>query len=327
MQVSRRNVLAMGSAAAVASMLPGGVVLAQTYPSQDLHMINGFPPGSGADVLTRYFAEKVRPIANRPVIVENKVGASGSMAVQYSAQAKPDGHTMYLSAASATAAQMHLYKNPPVQVIKAFQIAATINRQAFMLAVDTNSPYKTVAELTDAMIKKGDKASYATAATSGIVMGAMYVAKTGVKAVEVRYKDSAGSLNDIASGRIDFSMVDPVFGLAQQREGRLRILAHSAGKRLDAVPDIPTMAESGVPGMDLVSWWAVHVPSETPKPIVDQINAWFKQILSTGETRAFLNKFGGDPFISTPEEAQALFIKEDKAWAEYVRIAKIEPQG
>jgi tripartite-type tricarboxylate transporter receptor subunit TctC len=317
----------MGSAAAVASALPGGIALAQTYPSQDLHMINGFPPGSGADVLTRYFAEKVRPIANRPVIVENKVGASGSMAVQYSAQAKPDGHTMYLSAASATAAQMHLYKNPPVQVIKAFQIAATINRQAFMLAVDTNSPYKTVAELTDAMIKKGDKASYATAATSGIVMGAMYVAKTGVKAVEVRYKDSAGSLNDIASGRIDFSMVDPVFGLAQQREGRLRILAHSAGKRLDAVPDIPTMAESGVPGMDLVSWWAVHVPSETPKPIVDQINAWFKQILSTGETRAFLNKFGGDPFISTPEEAQALFIKEDKAWAEYVRIAKIEPQG
>jgi tripartite-type tricarboxylate transporter receptor subunit TctC len=327
MQVSRRNVLAMGSAAAVASMLPGGVVLAQTYPSQDLHMINGFPPGSGADVLTRYFAEKVRPIANRPVIVENKVGASGAMAVQYSAQAKPDGHTMYLSAASATAAQMHLYKNPPVQVIKAFQIAATINRQAFMLAVDANSPYKRVAELTEAMIKKGDKASYATAATSGIVMGAMYVAKTGVKAVEVRYKDSAGSLNDIASGRIDFSMVDPVFGLAQQREGRLRILAHSAGKRLDAVPDIPTMAESGVPGMDLVSWWAVHVPSETPKPIVDQINAWFKQILSTGETRAFLNKFGGDPFISTPEEAQALFIKEDKAWAEYVRIAKIEPQG
>jgi tripartite-type tricarboxylate transporter receptor subunit TctC len=327
MQISRRNVLSIGSAAAVASTFPGGVVLAQAYPSQDLHMINGFPPGSGADVLTRYFAEKVRPLANRPVIVENKVGASGAMAVQYSAQAKPDGHTMYLSAASATAAQMHLYKNPPVQVIKAFQIAATINRQAFMLAVDVNSPYKTVAELTEAMIKKGDKASYATAATSGIVMGAMYVAKTGIKAVEVRYKDSAGSLNDIASGRIDFTMVDPVFGLAQQREGRLRILAHSAGKRLEAVPELPTMAESGVPEMDLVSWWAVHVPTETPKPIVDQINAWFKQILSTDETKAFLNKFGGDPFISTPEEAQALFVKEDKAWAEYVRIAKIEPQG
>jgi tripartite-type tricarboxylate transporter receptor subunit TctC len=327
MRISRRNLLSIGSAAAAASMFPGSTAWAQAYPNQDIHMVNGFPPGSGADVLTRYFAEKVRLLTGRAVIVENKVGASGAIAVQYSAQAKPDGYTLYLSAASATAAQMHLYKNPPVQAIKAFQIAATINRQAFMLAVDVNSPYKTVAELTAAMLQKGDKASYATAATSGIVMGAMYVAKTGIKAVEVRYKDSAGSLNDIASGRIDFTMVDPVFGLAQQREGRLRILAHSAGKRLQAVPELPTMAESGVPDMDLVSWWAVHVPSETPKPIVNQLNAWFKEILSTDETKAFLNKFGGDPFISTPDEGQALFIKEDKAWAEYVRIAKIEPQG
>src|SRR6186713_429372 len=137
MQISRRDILSIGSAAAVATALPGIPALAQAYPSQDLHMVNGFPPGSGADVLTRYFAEKVRPLANRSIIVENKVGASGAMAVQYSAQAKPDGHTMYLSAASATAAQMHLYKNPPVQVTKAFQIAATLNRQAFMLAVDT----------------------------------------------------------------------------------------------------------------------------------------------------------------------------------------------
>jgi len=330
MQISRRTVLSLGSASAVASLLPAAA-LAQSgssaYPSQDIHMVTGFPPGSGADVLTRYFGEKVRVLANRPVIVENKVGASGAIAVQYAAQAKPDGYTMYMSAASATAAQMHLYKNPPVQVLKAFQIAATINRQAFMLVVDANSPYKTVQQLTEAMLKKGDKASYATAATSGIVMGAMYSAKTGIKAVEVRYKDSAGSLNDMASGRIDYGMVDPVFALAQQREGRVRILAHSAGTRLQAVPDIPTMAESGVAGMDLVSWWAAHVPMETPKPVVNQINAWFKQILETDETRKFLNKFGGDPFISTPEQAQALFIKEDKAWADYVRLAKIEPQG
>jgi tripartite-type tricarboxylate transporter receptor subunit TctC len=222
---------------------------------------------------------------------------------------------------------MYLYKNPPVNVLKAFQIAATINRQAFMLVVDVNSPYKTAQELTAAMLQKGDKASYATAATSGIVMGAMYSAKTGVKAVEVRYKDSAGSLNDMASGRVDYATVDPVFALAQQREGRIRILAHSAGTRLQAMPNIPTMAESGVPGMDLVSWWAVHVPMETPKPVVNQINAWMKQILETDETRKFLNSFGGDPFITTPDEAQALFIKEDKAWAEYVRLAKIEPQG
>ena len=153
---------------------------------------------------------------------------------------------------------MHLAKNPPVDVIKAFQIAGTINRQAFMLVVDAKSPYKTVAEITAAMKAKGDKATYATAAPSGIVMGEMYKAITGVKAVEVRYKDAVGSLNELLDGKLDYGMHDPVFSLAQQREGRLRILAHSSGKRLDAIPDIPTMAESGVTGMDLTSWWAYH---------------------------------------------------------------------
>jgi len=183
-----------------------------------------------------------------------------------------------------------------------------------------------LADLTAAMKKKGKDASYATAATSGIVLGEMYKSLTGIEAVEVRYKDSAGSLNDMQSGRVDYGSHDPVFSLAQAREGRLRILAHSSGKRLQAMPDIPTMTESGVP-MDLTSWWAVHVPSATPKPVVTQINKWFNQILAMPETKEFLNKFGGDPFISTPEEGQALFVKEDKAWAEYVRIAKIEPQS
>ena len=145
MKISRRPSLRPVRRFAFAAGLPGAAAFAQAYPSQDIHLVTGFPPGSGADVLTRYFAEKLRPLANRTVIVENKVGASGVIAVQYAAQSKPDGHTMYLSAASATAAQMHLYKKPPVDVIKAFQIAATINRQAFMIVVDVNSPYKTIA--------------------------------------------------------------------------------------------------------------------------------------------------------------------------------------
>jgi tripartite-type tricarboxylate transporter receptor subunit TctC len=323
--INRRHLL--GTAGSMAALLAAGTLpaSAQEYPNQDIHVVNGFPPGSGADVLCRYFADKLRPLANRTVIVENKVGASGAIAVKYAAMAKPDGHTMYLSAGSATAAQMHLFKTPPVDVIKAFQIAATLNKQAFMIVVDAKSPYKTIADLTAAMKKKGKDASWAVAATSGIVLGEMYKAKAGLEAVEIRYKNAGDSLNDIQSGRVDYGSHDPVFALAQQREGRLRILAHSAGQRLASIPDIPTMTESGVP-MDLTGWWAVHVPSATPKPVVTQINKWFNQILATQETKEFLNKFGGDPFVSTPEEAQALFIREDKAWAEYVRIAKIEPQ-
>ncbi len=299
---------------------------AQSYPNADIHFVTGFPPGSGADVITRFFAEKLRPVAGRTILVENKVGASGAISIEYVARSKPDGYTILFNAGSATAASMHLMRAPPVDVLKAFQIAATINRQAFMLVVDAKSPYHSVQELTAAMKQKGEKASYATAAPSGIVMGEMYKAITGVKAVEVRYKDAVGSLNELMDGKLDYGMQDPVFSLAQAREGRLRILAHSSGTRLNAIPDVPTMAESGVPGMDLTSWWALHVPAGTPAPVIMALNGWMKQVLEMDDTKQFLNQFGGDPFISTPDAGQALFIKDEKAWGDYVRLAKIDPQ-
>jgi tripartite-type tricarboxylate transporter receptor subunit TctC len=316
--------LALALVVTGATFVPPAV--AQQYPNQDIHFVNGFPPGSGADVITRFLAEKLRPVIGRTIIVENKVGAAGAISIEYVAKSKPDGYTILFNAGSATAASMHLLKNPPVDVLKSFQIAATINRQAFMMVVDAKGPYQSVADVTAAMKAKGANATYATAAPSGIVMGEMYKAITGVKAVEVRYKDAVGSLNELMDGKLDYGMHDPVFSLAQQREGRLRILAHSSGQRLLAIPDVPTMAESGVAGMDLTSWWALHVPTGTPAPVIQALNGWMKQVLEMEDTKKFLNQFGGDPFISTPDVGQALFVKDEKNWAEYVRIAKIEPQ-
>ena len=301
------------------------VTHAQVYPSQDIRLICAFPPGSGADVLVRYFAEKLRPIANRTVIVENKSGAGGNIAMEYVARAKPDGHTIFVHAATAVAANQHLFKKPPVDAAKALQIAASINRQPFMLVVAAKSPYGTVADLTEAMRKKGDKASYATAAPTGTIMGEMYKDAAGIKAIEVNYKTGPDSLNEMLSGKLDYGMHDPVFSLAQQREGRLRILAVSTATRLEANPDLPTMTESGVP-MDLTGWWAAMLPAGTPNAVVDKVNQWFTEIVKTEETKTFLNGFGGDPFINTPAAAQALFLKAIKDWGEYVRIAKIEPQ-
>ncbi len=314
-----------GVLAAVVGALPSAAC-AQQYPSQDIHVICAFPPGSGADILVRYFGEKLRHVANRTVIVENKVGAQGNIATEYVARAKPDGYTIFVHAASAVAASMHLFKKPPVDVSKAILIAATINQQPFILVVSAKSPYKTVAELTAAMKQKGAKASYATTAPNGTVMGEIYKARTGVQAVEIIYRSGPDSLNEMLSGKVDYGMLDPAFSLPQVREGRLRALAVSSGKRLQANPEIPTMAESGVP-MDLNAWWAAMVPAGTPKPIVMKINEWFTQIVKSDETKKFLNSFGGDPFIISSEAAQTLFEKTIKDWGEYVRIAKIEPKG
>ena len=315
---------AAAAAAVVLSVMPT-MANAQAYPSQDIRLICAFPPGSGADVLVRYFAEKLRPLANRTVIVENKSGAGGNIAMEYVSRAKPDGYTIFVHAATAVAANQHLFKKPPVDAAKALQIAASINRQPFMLVVDAKSPYRTVADLTEAMRKKGDKATYATAAPTGTIMGEIYKDAAGIKAIEVNYKTGPDSLNEMLSGKLDYGMHDPVFSLAQQREGRLRILAVSTATRLEANPDLPTMTESGVP-MDLTGWWAAMLPTGTPNSVLDKVNQWFTEIVKTEETKKFLNGFGGDPFINTPEAGQALFLKAIKDWGEYVRIAKIEPQ-
>jgi tripartite-type tricarboxylate transporter receptor subunit TctC len=299
---------------------------AQDYPSQDLRFLCGFPAGSGADVLVRYMAEKVRAVAGRTIIVENKVGAAGNIAAVYTAKAKPDGYTVYVHAASAIAANMHLFKAPPIDAGKDLQIAAGVNKQPFMVMVPAASPYKTLAELTAAMKAKGEKASYAQSNTSGKVMGELYKQATGVKAVEVPYRTANDSVNDFASGRLDFGMMDPVFALSQSRAGRLRMLAVSTAQRMQAVPELPTMAEAGVPGVELLTWFSAMVPSATPRPIVDKLNKWFNEVLATEESKQFLNNFGGDPFITTPDEGQALFLQGIKDWERYVKAANIEPQ-
>ena len=195
-----------------------------------------------------------------------------------------------------------------------------------MLVVDAKSPYKTTAELTAAMKKKGDKATYASAAPTGTIMGELYKVATGVSAVEVTYKTAPDSLNDLASGAVDYGMHDPVFSLAQQREGRLRILGVSVGQRLKASPDLQTMTEQGIP-MDLTGWWAAMLPAGAPQPVLDQINKWFTQVVSSDDTRKFLASFGGDQLLEPPAQAQERLAKDVKAWGEYVRIAKIQPQG
>jgi tripartite-type tricarboxylate transporter receptor subunit TctC len=310
--------------AAALALAPCGAS-AQDYPSQDIRFVCAFPAGSGADVIVRYFAEKMRPIFKRTVIVENKPGAGGNIAAEYMVRSKPDGHTIFIHAGNTVASNMHLIKKPPFDAAKAIQVVATINKQAFMLAVDAKRPWKNVAELTAYLKQKGDKATFAVSANSGVVMGAIYKERAGLEAVMVHYRLAADALNDIASGKVDYALQDPVFALSQHREGRLRVLAVASAERLKSNPELPTMTESGV-AMDLVGWFAAMVPSATPKPIVAQLNRWFSEVVATPETQAFLKNYGGDPWIATPEEAQARLLRDIGSWGEYIRIAKLEPQ-
>jgi tripartite-type tricarboxylate transporter receptor subunit TctC len=323
MSLTRKDFLKSAAAAALVAPLAGtGGAFAQEYPSQDIRLICGFPAGSGADIFVRYFAEKLRPLSGRSVIVENKPGANSNVATEYVARSKPDGHVLYPFAGTTVAATMALFKNPPVDVGKSITVAATTSNLGFFLVVDAKSPHKTVAELTAAVKKKGANASYATAANPGRIMGSIYKSTAQLEAVEVQYKTAPDSLNELATGKLDYGLHDAVFALSQQREGRLRVLAVSTGSRLQALPDTPTMKESGIP-MDLDLWWGVMVATGTPRPIIDKVNQWFTQIVSQPDTKKFLNDAGADPMIRTPEQAQQMFQKAIVEWGDYVRMANI----
>jgi tripartite-type tricarboxylate transporter receptor subunit TctC len=299
---------------------------AQDYPSQDIHFISAFPPGSGSDTMIRFLAERMRPLISQTIVVENKPGAGGVIAAEYVARAKPDGYTIFTHAGNTMASVKHLLKNPPFDPAVAIQIAATINKQTFMLVVDAKKPWHTLADLTAAMKEKGEKASYGASANIGLIMGALYRELAGLKAVDVQYRSAPDSLNDLASGALDFALYDPVVAMAQANNGRVRILGVGSKERLKAAPDLPTMAEQGVP-IDLLSWFAAMVPAATPKPVVATINRLFSTVVGMNETRLFLQKFGTDPWIATPEEGQAQMMRDLAIWPEYIRVAKLKRQG
>jgi len=307
----------------VAAQRPAG---AQAFPSQDVHFVVGFAAGSGPDTIARFVAEKMRPVMGQTIIVENKVGAIGNIATEYVARAKPDGHTLYVTGGNALASSGHLFKKPPVDVSTAFEVVATLSRQPVMLVVGPNSPVKTLPELTAALKKKGDKAAYGTAFPSARVAGAMYKKIAGTQAVEVQYRTSKDWVNDLTSGAIDFAFIDATSGVGLAKENRVRVVALTMGDRSKALPQYPTMKEGGV-ALDMPGWWAVFAPAGTPKPVVDQLNKMFADVMKKDEVQAFFTRLGNDPWITTPAEGKKFYLKEYKDWGEYVRIANIEPQG
>ena len=297
----------------------------EKYPTKEIHFVCGFPPGSGADILVRYFANKISKKTGHVIIVENKPGAGGMLALTQTARSLPDGQTILLAGGNAVAINASLLKNPPIDAAREVKAIATINKMPFLLAVDGASPYKSLPELTEALREKGNKSSYAYSSPFSKVIAESYKTLTGLQTIEVAYKSATDSLNDMASGTIDFAILDPVMGLAQQKEGKLRILAISTSDRTRPTGDLPTFMEQGVK-VDLPGWWAALVPAKTPDYIVQTINGWFADVLADEETKVFLVNNGADVLSMSSAEANSFFLREIDTWARLIEMARIEKQ-
>jgi tripartite-type tricarboxylate transporter receptor subunit TctC len=307
-----------------------GMLVAAPAPAaegNEIRFICGYPAGSGADSIVRWYAEKLRAKFDRPLIVDNKPGAFTNIATDFVARAKPDGHTIYFNGPGSIAANMYLLVGQPVDGPKTFQIVATFNKQPTMIAVSVVYPYKTMAELTAGLKKKGKDATYGVSFVTGKAIAGIYKQVAGLPdMVEVNYKTANEARVDLMRGSLDFMVVDPVFAAREEGAGLIRLLGIASGERTQVRPDLPTLTEQGIP-MDLPGWWAAMVPAATPKAIVDQLNAWFNEATASEDSKKFFNNFGSDPWTTTPAEGQAAFVKEVEKWGRIVETVKLEKFG
>ena len=313
--------------AGVCAAMVGASAVAQEYPAREIRAICSFAAGSGGDILVRYYSDKLSRLAGKPVIVENKVGAQGVIGTEFAARSKPDGYTILITPASSTlAAAPHLFKKLPYDPVKDFVAVAPIARLNFVFVVDAKSPIKTMADLVAALKKKPDHGTYGINNNTGQVAAELFKEAAQLKSLRVPYKTTVQGVTDLVGGQVDFLVGDATFFSGQARGGRVRIIAVTGPTRSGALPEVPTMAESGFAGYDLTAWWGVMVPTGTPEPIVARLAAWMSQINATEETRQFLHNVATDVLNGTPEQMATMLKQDLERWGRYARVAKIEPQ-
>lgn len=327
---SRRELLRSAALTTVAMpfVSTGSFGQADNYPSRDIHSICGFPPGTGADVFVRFYGKLLQDRVKRTVVTENRAGAFGNISTEYVSRAKPDGYTIFIAPGSSfLAAAANLFKKLPFDPVNDFEHVTTLSKLPFVLYVSGDSQHKNVADLVKELKSKGDKASYASVANTGLVSSELFKANFGLNTVEVKYKEASQALTDLWGGQVAFMHLDPITASAHVKSGKLRPLATSSAERFKALPDVPSAKEQGINNSNLIAWWSVHVPKGTPKPIVDRLEKEFNDIALSEEHIKFLSPLGSDPFPGNSALLKKLLVDDIKAWGDYVKLAKIEMLG
>jgi tripartite-type tricarboxylate transporter receptor subunit TctC len=300
---------------------------AQDYPAREIRSICNFAPGSGADIIVRFYSEKLSKLAGKPVIVENKPGANGAIATADLARSKPDGYSLMITPASSTiAAAPYLFKNLPFDSTKDFAAVTSIASLSFVLLVDASKPIKSVDDLVKHLKTRPSDGFYGTSNNTGVIAAELFKQAAGLKTTYAPYKQNTQALTDLLQGTVDFLSYDATWAAGQAKGGRVRVLAATAAKRSVAFPDVPTLGELGYGKNDVTPWWGVVVPAGTPKPIVDRLAGWFNQITNEKDTQQFLARAAFDPFPGSPEQMSALLKTDAARWKGYVELANIEPQ-
>lgn len=305
--------------------LPAGAFAQADYPARPVQVVIGFPAGSGADILGRYFTRKLEEKAKQGFVVVNRAGATSNIAINSVAKAPPDGYTLLFIANSNMAGSRYLFKELPFDTLKDFAPIASFAQITFVLVVSPKSPLNSIADLVAHLKKKGDNLYGYTNQTAQLSTE-LFKQMTGAPAKPLPYKTAPDAMKEVTESAIDFMIMDGTFAAGQVAQGALKALAVTTVTRSPSFPGVPTMQEAGLAGFEFAPWWCAYAPTGTPQPIIDKLEGWFHEIAKLPETAEFLKSAGAIVNDDGAKAADARLRAEMPKWEMIVKAAGIEPQ-
>ncbi len=295
------------------------------YPNRPIKLVVPFGPGGFTDVVARVLGQKLGQSMNTSFVIENKPGAGSTIGTGEVAKAAPDGYTLVMVSTTHTVSPW-IYKSIPYDPIKGLTPVSKLVDSAYVLLAHPKLPANNVKDLIALAKSQPDKIHYGSSGngSSQHLMGGMFESMAGVQMKHVPYRSSAGAANDLVAGVVETGFAGVPNALAQVPAGRLKALAVTTSKRVPQLPDVPTMQEAGLPQYEASVWLALLAPPNTPREIVNKLNAELAKVMAQPDTVKALQDAGVEPSLSTPEALQAYMAQEMERWGKVVKSANIK---
>ena len=297
----------------------------QAYPARPVRVLVGFPPGAGVDIMTRLVMPRLAAALGQPFIVDNRPGAAGNIAAELAAKTPSDGYSL-LSASAPIVMSQTLYRKLGFNVERDFEPVGLMASAPFILVVHPSLPAKSVKEFIALAKSRPGQLAFASTGSGSTphLSMEMLKAQAGINLVHIPYKGTPQAVVDLLSGQVQAMFANTLSVLPQVKAGRLRALAISSAKRSAAVPALPTVAESGMPGYESGTWFGLFAPAGTPREIVGRLNTELVRVMTSADVKAKLLDQGADPVTGTPEQFRAFVKNELEKWSKVVKIVGIK---
>jgi tripartite-type tricarboxylate transporter receptor subunit TctC len=313
---------------ALAALAISAAAQPQVYPAKPLRMIVAYPPGGGTDIVGRMLAQKLGESLGQRVVVENRGGASGNIGTELAARAAPDGYTILMGNVAPNAINVSLFKDLPFDPVADFAPVSLVASTPNILVVHPSTPARTVKEVIALAKAKPGTLNFASAGTgsSSHLAGELFRILAGADIVHVPYKGAGPAMVDVLSGQVQLYFATMPAAMPHVKPGKLAPVAVTSARRSRALPGLPTIAESGVPGYEASTWYGVLAPAHTPAAVVARLHGDIVKILADAALHARLADQGFDPVGSSPEEFGAYIKSEILKWGKVIRDAGIRPE-